>query len=82
MRSKGSCFSTMRRSGTACALAAVLASMGPPATARAADLTPQQQAFRAIYQELVEINTTDSIGDTVKSAEAMAARLRSGGIPA
>jgi acetylornithine deacetylase/succinyl-diaminopimelate desuccinylase-like protein len=56
--------------------------MGPPATASAAELTPQQQAFRSIYQELVEINTTDSVGDTLHAAEAMAARLRSGGIPA
>ncbi len=71
---------TMRLS-SACALAA-LVSIGALATARAADLTPQQQAFRAVYQELVEINTTESAGDTVRSAEAMAARLRAGGIPA
>src|SRR4051812_17773111 len=53
-----------------------------PMAAQATELTPQQQAFRAIYQELVEINTTDSIGDTAKTAEAMAARLRAGGVPA
>src|SRR4051812_14180584 len=53
-----------------------------PAATHAGELTPQQQAFRAIYQELVEINTTDSVGDTAKAAEAMAARLRAGGIPA
>jgi hypothetical protein len=29
------------------------------AQADAADLTAQQQLFRSIYQELVEINTTD-----------------------
>jgi acetylornithine deacetylase/succinyl-diaminopimelate desuccinylase-like protein len=63
-----------------CALAALLFAAAP--SAKAADLTPQQQAFREIYKELVEINTTDSVGDTVKSAEAMAARLRAGGIPA
>jgi acetylornithine deacetylase/succinyl-diaminopimelate desuccinylase-like protein len=51
------------------------------ARASAAELTPQQRAFHEIYTELVEINTTDSVGDTVKSAEAMAARLRAGGIP-
>src|SRR5258707_11298447 len=44
--------------------------------------TTQQQAFREIYQELVEINTTDSVGDTVKAAEAMAARLKASGFPA
>jgi acetylornithine deacetylase/succinyl-diaminopimelate desuccinylase-like protein len=41
--------------------------------------TPELQAFRAIYQELVEINTTDSVGDTLRAAEAMAARLMAGG---
>src|SRR4051812_4274657 len=44
--------------------------------------SPRLQAFRDIYQELVEINTTESAGDTVRAAEAMAARLRAGGIPA
>ena len=50
------------------------------AAGKADELTPAQQAFRQIYQELVEINTTDSVGDTVKAAEAMAARLRAAGI--
>src|SRR5438034_751618 len=44
--------------------------------------SPEQQAFVEIYRELVEINTTDSVGDTVRAAEAMAARLRAGGFPA
>ncbi len=43
---------------------------------------PDLALFRDIYQELVEINTTASVGDTVRAAEAMAARLRAGGIPA
>ena len=43
---------------------------------------PRWQAFREIYQELIEINTTDSAGDTVRAAEAMAARLKGGGLPA
>jgi acetylornithine deacetylase/succinyl-diaminopimelate desuccinylase-like protein len=43
--------------------------------------TPQQQAFRDIYRELVEHDTTDT-GDTLKAAEAMAARLRAAGFPA
>jgi len=50
------------------------------AAAQAIEVTPAQQAFRQIYQELVEINTTDSIGDTAKAAEAMAARLRTAGL--
>src|SRR3981189_231190 len=53
------------------------------ATTRAEDsLPPDAQVFRQIYQELVEINTTESAGDTVRAAEAMAARLRAGGLPA
>src|ERR1700720_2638513 len=47
---------------------------------QAAELSPRQRAFREIYQELVEINTTDSIGDTTKAAEAMAFRLRAAGL--
>lgn len=47
-----------------------------------AGLSPRLQAFREIYKELVEINTTDSVGDTVRAAEAMAARLKAGGFPA
>src|SRR5262245_44301512 len=50
--------------------------------AHAADTrSPEQQAFLAIYRELVEINTTQSAGDTVRAAEAMAAHLRAGGLP-
>jgi acetylornithine deacetylase/succinyl-diaminopimelate desuccinylase-like protein len=50
------------------------------AAGKADELTPAQQAFRQIYQELVEINTTDSVGDTVKAVDAMAAQLRAAGI--
>ena len=42
---------------------------------------PELAEFRAIYQELVEINTTDSVGDTAKAAQAMAARLKAAGFP-
>jgi len=46
-------------------------------------LTDHQQKLREIYQELIEINTTDSpIGDNTKAAEAMAARLKAAGFPA
>jgi acetylornithine deacetylase/succinyl-diaminopimelate desuccinylase-like protein len=44
--------------------------------------TPQQRAFRELYRELIEIDTTDATGDTLKAAEAMAARLRATGFPA
>jgi acetylornithine deacetylase/succinyl-diaminopimelate desuccinylase-like protein len=44
--------------------------------------TADAQRFREIYRELIEIDTTDSAGDTTKAAEAMAARLRAAGFPA
>ena len=37
---------------------------------------------REIFEELIEINTTDSVGDNTKAAEAMAARLRAAGLSA
>src|SRR4051812_48307520 len=42
----------------------------------------EQQLARDIYKELVEINTTQSAGDTAKAAHAMAARLVAAGLPA
>lgn len=45
-------------------------------------LTKQQQLARDIYKELVEIDTSQSKGDTFKAAKAMAARLIAGGLPA
>ncbi|MEP6835145.1 MAG: M20/M25/M40 family metallo-hydrolase [Gemmatimonas sp.] len=52
------------------------------AGAQTKPLTPQQAAARAIYQEMVETNTTDSIGSVTKAAEAVAARFRAAGFPA
>ena len=68
----------------ACGIFAAIAMTGIAAAqeAKQASLSPRLQAFRDIYKELVEINTTDSVGDTVRAAEAMAARLRAGGFPA
>jgi acetylornithine deacetylase/succinyl-diaminopimelate desuccinylase-like protein len=37
---------------------------------------------RDIFRQLVEINTTDSVGSTTPAAEAMAKRLRDAGFPA
>ena len=53
-----------------------------PAPGAPTTLTPAQQAARAIYQEMVEINTADSVGSVTKSAEAVAARFRAAGFPA
>jgi acetylornithine deacetylase/succinyl-diaminopimelate desuccinylase-like protein len=40
------------------------------------------QLGRAIFKQLIEINTTDSVGSTTVAAEAMAQRLRNAGFPA
>jgi len=50
--------------------------------AYAQSLAPQQRLAREIFQELVDINTTDSAGSTTLAAEAMARRLRDAGFPA
>lgn len=54
-----------------------------PVTAGAqAALTPHQRAAREVYEQLVEINTVDSVGSVTTAAEAMAARFRAAGFPA
>ena len=40
---------------------------------------PDQKLTHDIFKELIEINTTNSVGNTTKAAEAMAARLRTAG---
>ena len=47
--------------------------------AHGAELTPVQKQMRAIYQELVETNTTNSVGSCTLAAERMAKRLKAGG---
>ena len=37
---------------------------------------------REIFKELIEINTTDSVGNVTRAAEAVAARLKAAGFPA
>jgi acetylornithine deacetylase/succinyl-diaminopimelate desuccinylase-like protein len=45
-------------------------------------LTPEHQAARDIFKQLIEINTTDSpAGNVTAAAEAMAARFRAAGFP-
>jgi acetylornithine deacetylase/succinyl-diaminopimelate desuccinylase-like protein len=44
-------------------------------------LNAQEQFAREVYQELVQINTTASAGDTYQAAQAMAARLKAAGFP-
>jgi acetylornithine deacetylase/succinyl-diaminopimelate desuccinylase-like protein len=45
-------------------------------------LSPHQRLARDIYKELIEINTTDSVGSTTVAAEAMAKRLKDAGYAA
>lgn len=49
--------------------------------AHADDIRPDQLAFRGLFKELVEINTSLSVGSCTAAAEAMAARLRKAGLP-
>jgi acetylornithine deacetylase/succinyl-diaminopimelate desuccinylase-like protein len=42
----------------------------------------QKAVGRAVFKELIETNTTPSVGNTTKAAELIAARFRAAGIPA
>ena len=62
-------------------------SLAGPSFAAAANGSPQldpaaSALARSVYRELIEINTTESVGSVTAAAEAMAARLRSAGFPA
>jgi acetylornithine deacetylase/succinyl-diaminopimelate desuccinylase-like protein len=50
-------------------------------TAAAADLRPDQLRFREIYKELVETNTSLSVGSCTAAAAKMGARLKAAGYP-
>ena len=45
-------------------------------------LRPDQQAFRALYRELVEINTTPTTGSCTEAAAKIAGHLKAAGFPA
>jgi len=53
---------------------------GPSIFAQDNDAT--NKLARDVYKQLIEINTTDSVGSTTVAAEAMAQRLRNAGYPA
>src|ERR1700684_890382 len=53
---------------------------GPSVFAQDGDAT--NKLAREIYKQLIEINTTDSVGSTTVAADAMAQRLRDAGYPA
>ena len=52
-----------------------------PVPAAAALDEPTRKLARDIFRELIEINTTDSVGNTTRAAEAMAKRLIDAGFP-
>ena len=54
----------------------------PASLVAQATLTPHQRAAREVYEQLVEINTVDSVGSVTTAVEAMAARFRAAGFPA
>lgn len=60
-------------------MALVLAGTG---MASAQQVRPDLQTFRDIYRELIEIDTTDTDGDTLRAAEAVASFLKKRGFPA
>ncbi|MFC3109759.1 M20/M25/M40 family metallo-hydrolase [Undibacterium arcticum] len=61
-------------------LALTLAALSTAASAQTS--TPEQQRYHDIYRELVEINTTHSVGDTTKAARAMEKHLLDAGFAA
>src|SRR5467141_2846008 len=54
-----------------------LVGCSPAGSAQAPEQT--KQLARDIFKQLIEINTTDSVGNVTTAAEAMATRLRDGG---
>jgi acetylornithine deacetylase/succinyl-diaminopimelate desuccinylase-like protein len=62
------------------AATAICLSLNMPGVA--AELTPEQHRFHDIYKELVEINTSHSVGSTTVAAHAMAKRLAEAGFSA
>jgi acetylornithine deacetylase/succinyl-diaminopimelate desuccinylase-like protein len=58
---------------------ALAASLSVSLPVSAADLRPDQAAFRGLYKELVETNTSLSVGSCTLAAERMAARLKAAG---
>jgi acetylornithine deacetylase/succinyl-diaminopimelate desuccinylase-like protein len=60
---------------------AILASSIAAGTAQAQAVDGGEAEFRALYKELIEINTTRSVGDCTRAAEAMRQRLLGAGYP-
>jgi len=65
-----------------CGAGLAAAMLATCALAQAPNPQAPNPQFRALYQELVEINTTDSVGSCTAAAQALATRLKAGGLPA
>jgi acetylornithine deacetylase/succinyl-diaminopimelate desuccinylase-like protein len=66
------------------AAAAPLAAQAPPSVSVSPGptaLDARQRLARQVYEQLIEINTVDSVGSVTKAAQAMAARFRAAGFP-
>src|SRR5439155_15151963 len=70
---------SMRFPGIQTAVLLIASMLASHLHAQTIALTPEQKQFREIYQELVEINTTESAGSCTTAVTAMAARLKAGG---
>jgi acetylornithine deacetylase/succinyl-diaminopimelate desuccinylase-like protein len=68
---------------TTCVASAALLLAAVPAVASAQHIgrTKWDSTARDLFKELIEINTTESSGSTLKAAQAMAARLKAAGFP-
>ncbi len=60
----------------------LLFTFAPVVATQAQKLSPTRQLAYDIFKQLIEINTTDSIGNCTEAAEAMAARLKAAGFAA
>ncbi|GGE95167.1 M20/M25/M40 family metallo-hydrolase [Sphingomonas prati] len=60
-------------------ITAALAVQSLPAAAQTPPARPDRVAFRELYRELIETNTTSSVGNCTTAAEQIATRLRAAG---
>lgn len=68
----------VRRLGLTALLCGAVVAAAPAGAQNKAEINPEA---RAILQQLIEINTTDSVGNVTPAAEAMAKRFRDAGYP-
>ncbi|NBU28107.1 MAG: M20/M25/M40 family metallo-hydrolase [Caulobacteraceae bacterium] len=73
--------SPLRLTAAALTLGLGAATLAAPAMAEDTGLSPDLARFKGLYKELVETNTTLSVGSCTLAAERMAARLKAAGYP-